>query len=96
MKKMSRPVERVSRVEDRAERRKVQEFLAIPKRLTEHEAAEYLGNIAVTTLRAWRVRGGGPKFGTIGPKLVRYAVADLDAFIERGMKASTSTPSPAA
>jgi|CXWL01.1.fsa_nt_gi hypothetical protein len=68
----------------------------VPNTLNEFEAARYLGNMKVTTLRTWRVRGGGPAFARVGVKLIRYPVTALDEFIAQGMKVSTSTPSPAA
>lgn len=49
--------------------------------LTETEAAALL-SVAVQTLRNWRWRGEGPRFRKIGNRLVRYARADLQAFIE--------------
>lgn len=49
--------------------------------LTEVEAAAIL-RVAVQTLRNWRWRGEGPRFRKIGLRLVRYARADLQAFIE--------------
>lgn len=56
--------------------------------LTDVQAAERLG-LAVKTLRNWRVSGRGPRFIRLG-RAVRYAVADLDAFIESGRRSSTS------
>ena len=66
-----------------------------PKMWTEVEAAEYVG-VSVETMRAWRCRGGGPSFAKIGKRLVRYRRTDLDQFIERGMRRTTSSPQPAA
>lgn len=52
-----------------------------PRRLSEKEAAKYLGPISVRTLQDWRTKGaGGPAFSKLG-KRVAYSVADLDAFI---------------
>ena len=61
------------------------------RRLSEKEAAEYLGPIAVRTLQAWRAQGVGPAYSKLG-KRVAYAVADLDAFL----KASRVEPKGAA
>ena len=58
--------------------------------LNERAAAVRLG-IAVRTLQAWRVRGEGPQFAKLG-RAVRYRPADLDAFIEGGLRTSTSDP----
>lgn len=43
-------------------------------------AAEYIGCTA-GTLKTWRSRGEGPKYHIINQKLVRYNIADLDAFV---------------
>lgn len=51
-------------------------------------AASYLG-LQPSTLEAWRVRGGGPRFLKLG-RSVRYRQTDLDAFIESAARASTS------
>lgn len=53
----------------------------------EREAAVAL-SVAVNTLRNWRCRGEGPRWRKIGPRCVRYAVADLRAFIEGEGKAA--------
>ena len=49
--------------------------------LDEREAAAIL-TASVQTLRNWRWRGEGPRFRKVGKRLVRYARADLQAFIE--------------
>lgn len=56
--------------------------------LNEHEAAEYLG-LKVATLRRWRWSGDGCRFIKLGAA-VRYAQADLAAFITAGARSSTS------
>lgn len=43
-------------------------------------AATYLSSTP-GTLRVWRSLGTGPCYRTVGNKLVRYHVSDLDAFI---------------
>ena len=50
-------------------------------RLSEREAAQYLGPIAVRTLQDWRSQGVGPAYSKLG-KRIAYAVADLDAYLE--------------
>ena len=55
--------------------------------LTDAEAAEELG-LAVATLRAWRLRGVGPRFVRLG-RAVRYMRDDIDAYV----KAQTVAPS---
>jgi predicted DNA-binding transcriptional regulator AlpA len=66
--------------------------LTRPRRvLRTPEAAEYLG-VATATLEKQRIKGGGPRFIKIGPKLVGYTIEDLDAHIEAGRRTSTSDP----
>ncbi|MEO8481995.1 MAG: helix-turn-helix domain-containing protein [Acidobacteriota bacterium] len=43
--------------------------------LTEHDAARILG-LSVATLRAWRLKGKGPRFVRFG-RAVRYLEADI-------------------
>jgi len=58
--------------------------------LTEFEAAAYLG-VSPKSLRNWRWRGDGPTFVKLGGrKLVRYRRSDLSAFVEDGVRHSTS------
>jgi predicted site-specific integrase-resolvase len=58
------------------------------KLLTTDQAAEIL-NVKTATLRVWRMQGKGPRFRKIGA-LVRYAEADLAAFIDAQTRSSTS------
>lgn len=61
---------------------------------TEQEAAHQL-NLSPKTLEGWRTRGGGPKFVRLGTRAVRYRPADLNEFVERGLRTSTaSEPCP--
>ena len=54
------------------------------------EAARYCG-VSPRTLEKWRVVGGGPYFiRPPGRRLVRYAKADLDAWLVAGRRRSTS------
>jgi excisionase family DNA binding protein len=48
--------------------------------LTEHEVAKQLG-LSVATLRAWRLKGKGPRFVRFG-RAVRYLTADVERFVE--------------
>ncbi|MBK5282655.1 MAG: helix-turn-helix domain-containing protein [Nitrospiraceae bacterium] len=50
--------------------------------------------VSVKSLQAWRVRGGGPRFLKIG-RCVRYALSDLEAFVQAAVRSSTSDPGPA-
>jgi predicted DNA-binding transcriptional regulator AlpA len=55
--------------------------------LTEHEVARQLG-LSVATLRAWRLKGKGPRFARFG-RAVRYLADDVERFV----KASVVEPS---
>ena len=46
---------------------------------TDIEVAEYLA-VSVSTVRRWRLTGGGPRWIRIGCS-VRYSVADLHAYV---------------
>jgi excisionase family DNA binding protein len=52
------------------------------------EAANRL-SVAVSTLEAWRVRGGGPEFIKLG-KAVRYSDEALEKFLTSRTRTSTS------
>jgi len=56
--------------------------------LNTRQAAEYLG-LKPVTLETWRVQGGKVAFLKLG-KAVRYAQADLDAFLASHRKTNTS------
>jgi hypothetical protein len=60
--------------------------------LTERQAAALL-RVSVKSLQGWRSRGGGPRYHKLG-RCVRYAVADLDAFLRDAVRRSTSDPGP--
>jgi len=47
---------------------------------TDIEAAEYLG-VSVSTVRRWRLTGGGPRWIRIGASSIRYTLADLEAYV---------------
>jgi predicted DNA-binding transcriptional regulator AlpA len=55
-------------------------------------AAAYLG-IAKQTLAKWRVEGRGPPYLKLGGA-VRYAAADLNAWIQVQRRRSTTDPGP--
>lgn len=57
-------------------------------RLRTTEAGRYLG-ISPRTLEAWRIRGGGPPYHTLGRAVV-YDTRELDAFLAERMRTSTS------
>ena len=56
--------------------------------ITERDASEPLG-VSVRTLQKWRLQGNGPRFVKLG-HAVRYDVKDLEAYIERARRRSTS------
>ena len=58
------------------------------KLLCVKEAAARVG-LSKSTLDKLRVSGGGPRFAKLG-RTVRYAEADLAAWVEAGKRASTS------
>ena len=60
-----------------------------PRLVTEAEAAEMLG-MTVSFLQARRVRGGGPPFVRVGSRTVRYDIRDLESWIRRQRRESTS------
>jgi len=53
------------------------------------EAAKKL-RVTKATLESWRCRGGGPQFVKYG-RAVRYRPQDLEAFLEKSLRTSTST-----
>lgn len=52
-----------------------------PEYLTERQLAEILG-VGVSTLQQWRYAGRGPHYVKLGPRMVRYARADVDRWRE--------------
>lgn len=58
--------------------------------LTEKEAAALL-RLSYRSLQGLRVRGGGPRFVKLG-RSVRYRLSDLDKFIQKSLRMSTSDP----
>ncbi|MGA0599212.1 helix-turn-helix transcriptional regulator [Caulobacter sp. KR2-114] len=61
-----------------------------PRYLRTPEAARFLG-LSGRTLEKHRTYGTGPTYKKIGGRVV-YALSDLQAWAERGTKASTSDP----
>ncbi len=53
------------------------------------DAAAYLG-LSPSTLAKMRVRGDGPVYAKAGPRIVVYAVDDLDAYLAGRKRHSTS------
>jgi predicted DNA-binding transcriptional regulator AlpA len=59
-----------------------------PRYLRTPEAARFLG-LSGRTLEKHRTYGTGPRYSKLGGRVV-YAVTDLQAWVNRGIKASTS------
>lgn len=58
--------------------------------LTEQQASAVLG-LSVRTLQKWRLQGNGPRFVKLG-HAVRYDPKDLEGFVDRSRRRSTSDP----
>lgn len=59
--------------------------------LSEIDLGALLGNVAVSSIRKWRLTGRGPKFIKIANgKLVRYRRADIDAWLIEHERSSTA------
>ena len=56
---------------------------------TERETAAYLG-IAPKTLRAWRGKRSDLPFHRVGGRMIRYRRGDVEAFVARSVRTSTS------
>ena len=54
-------------------------------------ASAYLGNVPIRTLERWRFTGAGPPYTKIG-RTIRYAIVDLDQWMARHRRTSTSAP----
>ena len=63
------------------------------KLLTPEQAATLL-HLKTTTLARWRWAGCGPRFIKIGGR-VRYSASEIEAFIQAGVRTSTSDTGPA-
>ncbi len=61
-----------------------------PRYLRTPEAARFLG-LSGRTLEKHRTYGTGPRYAKLGGRVV-YQVEDLQAWVNRGVKASTSDP----
>ena len=48
--------------------------------LTEAQLADYL-QVTRRTVQTWRMRGTGPAWIKVGEKAVRYAMADVQAYL---------------
>jgi len=64
-----------------------------PRYLRTPEAARFVG-LSIRTLEKHRIYGTGPRYSKLGGRVV-YRVEDLQAWVESGLKASTSDPGAA-
>jgi predicted DNA-binding transcriptional regulator AlpA len=62
--------------------------MSVDPLLNQNEAAEILG-VSVRTLERHRITGTGPQFCRLG-RLVRYRECDLDDWVSRSLRTSTS------
>lgn len=53
------------------------------------DTAAALG-VSIGTLANWRVAGKGPRFVRVGGRKIAYREEDIAAFIEAGLRSSTS------
>ena len=61
-----------------------------PRYLCTPEAARFVG-LSIRTLEKHRIYGTGPRYSKLGGRVV-YRLEDLQAWVDRGVKASTSDP----
>ncbi len=59
------------------------------KKLRAPAAAEYLG-LSPSTLAKMRLRGDGPPYSKVGPRIVVYDVVDLESYLADRRRHSTS------
>lgn len=52
----------------------------IRRNLNDVEVAQYLA-VSVSTVRRWRLTGGGPRWIRVGTSLIRYRIEDLEAYM---------------
>ena len=53
------------------------------------EAATYVA-VSATTLERYRVSGKGPKFRTLGARIIVYSISDLDEWANKQVCTSTA------
>lgn len=56
--------------------------------LTAKEVAAQL-SVTVNTLAIWRHRGKGPRWTTLGTRIIRYRASDVESFIKEGMASAS-------
>ena len=63
------------------------------RKLRTDEAARFLG-LSSSTLAKMRLRGDGPAYSKAGPRIVVYDMTDLDDWLAKGRRFSTSEQPP--
>jgi hypothetical protein len=66
---------------------------SLPEDVLDEKETAALLRISVKALQAWRCRGSGPKFLKFG-RSVRYRRGDLQDFVLKALRSSTSDPGP--
>jgi len=61
-----------------------------PRYMRTPEAARFVG-LSIRTLEKHRIYGTGPRYSKLGGRVV-YRLEDLQTWVERGAKVSTSDP----
>lgn len=61
--------------------------------LTSEQVAEVLA-VDRTTLKGWRIQGCGPKFLQLTARCIRYRRSDIEAWVAKRERRSTSDPGP--
>jgi predicted DNA-binding transcriptional regulator AlpA len=61
-----------------------------PRYLRTPEAARFVG-LSIRTLEKHRIYGTGPRYSKLGGRVV-YSLEELQAWVDKGAKASTSDP----
>jgi predicted DNA-binding transcriptional regulator AlpA len=73
--------------------------LGFTRLITDRELAVMI-NVPWPTVKAWRSRGGGPPYVTLGPRKIRYDVEEVASWLRRNRKsdeaAETARPREAA
>jgi len=63
----------------------------LPQRYLRTPEAARLVGLSIRTLEKHRIYGTGPRYSKLGGRVV-YRLEDLQAWVDRGAKASTSDP----
>ena len=66
---------------------------ALPEDVLNEKEMAALLRISIKSLQGWRYKGNGPKFLKLG-RCVRYRRGDLQDFVLKALRSSTSDPGP--